>query len=59
VEDEMPFVVRLAGHQEIQVVRVDLVVAGRSVAVLYLDVFASGDERQQRPQKQHEMTAGG
>jgi len=59
VEDEMPSVVRLAGHQEIHVVRVEAVIAGRPVAVLYFDALADDDERQQRPHQQHEMTAGG
>jgi len=59
VEDQMPFVVRLAGHQEVHVVRVEVVVAGRPVAVLDPDVLADDDERQQRPQQQHEVAAGG
>lgn len=59
VEEEMPSVVRVAGHQEVHVVRVEVVVAGRSVAVLHFDAFADDDERQQRPHQQHEMTAGG
>jgi len=59
VEDEVPFVVRLAGHQEIHVVRVEVVAAGRPVAIRDLDVLADDDERQQRPHQQHEMTAGG
>jgi len=59
VEEEMPSVVRLAGHQEVHIVRVEVVVAGRPIAVLYFDAFADDDEWQQRPQQQHEMTAGG
>lgn len=59
VEDEMPFVVRLAGHQEIHVVRVEVVVAVRPVAVLYPDVLADHDERQQRPHQQHKVAAAG
>jgi len=55
----MPFVVRLAGHQEVHVVRVEVVVAERPVAILYFDVCADDEERQQRPHQQHEMAADG
>jgi len=40
VENEMPFVVRLPGHPEIHVVRVEVVAAERPVAIHYFDCLA-------------------
>jgi len=55
----MPFVVRLTGYQKIHIVRVEVVVAGRVVAILYYNRVVDDDERQKRPHQQNEMTANG
>jgi len=59
MEDKMPFIVRLTGYQKIHIVWVEVVVAGRVVAILNYNRVADDDERQQRPHQQNEMTANG